>query len=409
MKPMPILMATVVAALLYFLVFERDTLMSFTGRTAAPADAEATATAAEPAAPTDGVRVVAIASRARTVENAVILRGRTEAARQVTVATETSGLVSTDPIAKGTLVEAGDVLCRLDPGTRDSQLAEARARLSEAESRVPEAQAAQAEAEARIREADINVNAARQLNEGGFASQTRLVSAEAQREAALAGVQRAMSAMTSAEAGIEAASAAVAAVQRDIDRLTLTAPFGGLLEGDSAERGTLLQPGSPCATIVQLDPIRLVGFVPEVDVDQIVVGAPARATLASGADVQGEVSFLSRSADDTTRTFRVEVTVPNPDLAIRDGQTAEIVIAADGLQAHLVPQSALTLDDDGALGVRLVGDDGTAQFAPVTLLRDTVDGVWLADLPETANIITVGQDFVSDGVVVLPTYAQAQP
>ena len=407
MKLVPVLIAIIVSIALYFVVFERDTLLTFAGR--AP-EAAAPAPQAEPVQDTpSGVRVVAMKSTAQTVDSAVILRGRTEAARQVTIATETAGRVTSDPLRKGTFVTAGDTLCRLDPGTRDSQLAEAQARLSEAQSRVPEAQASLAEAEARIREADINVNAARQLNEGGFASQTRLVSAEAQREAASAGIQRANSAITSAEAGIEAATAAVAVVTRDIDRLTITAPFAGLLDTDTAELGTLLQTGNACATIVQIDPIKLVGFVPELDVDRVTMDADVRAQLASGGAAQGKVTFVSRVADETTRTFRVEVTVPNPDLAIRDGQTAEIIIASNGALAHLVPQSALTLNDDGDLGVRTVAADGTAQFAPVTLLRDTVDGVWLTDLPDTVNIITVGQDFVSDDVAVLPTYAQVQP
>lgn len=331
------------------------------------------------------------------------------AARNVTVATETLGRVIFEPLRKGTFVAAGDTLCRLDPGTRDSQLAEAQARLSEAQSRVPEAQASLAEAEARIREADINVNVARQLNEGGFASQTRLVSAEAQSEAASAGIHRAKSAITSAKAGIEAATTAVAVVTRDIDRLTITAPFAGMLKTDTAELGTLLQPGSPCVTIVQIDPIKLVGFVPELDVDRVTLGAQVQAQLASGGTAHGQVSFVSRIADETTRTFRVEATVPNPDLASRDGQTAKIAVASDGATAHLVPQSALTVNDDGDLGVRLVSDDGTAQFAPVTMLRDTADGVWLTSLPDAVNIITVGQDFVSDGVDVLPTYAKVQP
>lgn len=403
MKLVPILIAILVSVALYFVVFERERLMEFAGHDAMadqPVGTAATAVA-------DGVRVVAMQSTARTVESAVILRGRTEAARQVTVATETSGQVISEPLRKGNFVNAGDELCKLDPGTRESALAEARARLAEAESRVPEAEAALAEAEARVREADINVNAARQLNEGGFTSQTRLVSAEAVSQAAAAGVQSANSAITAALAGIEAASASVAAAEREIDRLTITAPFAGLLETDTAELGTLLQPGGACATIVQLHPIKLVGFVPELDVGKIAVGAPVQGRLASGGDVQGRVSFLSRTADPTTRTFRVEVTVPNADLAIRDGQTAEIIVASEGQQAHLVPQSALTLNDAGTLGVRLVDNDDTAVFAPVTLLRDTVDGVWLTGLPDTAQIITVGQDFVIDGVPVIATLTES--
>jgi multidrug efflux system membrane fusion protein len=109
-----------------------------------------------------------------------------------------------------------------------------------------------------------------------------------------------------------------------------------------------------------------------------------------------------------TRTFRVDVEVPNPDLSIRDGQTAEIAIAAQGTRAHLLPQSALTLNDDGALGVRLVGADQTATFAQVNLLRDTAQGVWVSGLDDKVDVIVVGQEYVTDGVPVIPTYNEAQ-
>ena len=195
---------------------------------------------------------------------------------------------------------------------------------------------------------------------------------------------------------------------REIDKLTITAPFSGLLETDTAELGALMQPGAPCAAIIQLDQVKLVGFVPETDVSKITVGAMAGARLTSGTQVQGRVTFLSRSADELTRTFRVEVTVENGDLAISDGQTAEILVASDGRTAHLVAQSSLTLDDDGVLGVRTVGEGNIVQFMPVTLLRDTAEGVWVTDLPETVDIITVGQEFVIDGVRVAPTFTDAK-
>jgi multidrug efflux system membrane fusion protein len=419
MKIVPILTALLVSATLYFAVFERDRLMEF-ARTSSPlataTDAEAPIEADEVAdvSETDmdesdvGVRVVALRSTAQSIDSAVVLRGRTEAARQVTVASETSGLVISEPLRKGAYIAAGEDLCRLDPGIREASLAEARARLAEARGRVPEAQAATAEATARVREAEINANVARSLSADGFASETRVISAEAVVEAAAAGVQRASSAVSSAEAGIEAAMAGVAAAEREIERLTIKAPFAGLLETDTAELGTLMQPGAGCATIIQLDPIKLVGFVPETDVDKIIVGAQALATLATGDQTGGRVSFLSRSADETTRTFRVEIEVPNRDLAIRDGQTVEIIVASDGNQAHLLPQSSLTLDDEGTLGVRTIDDAQNALFLPVTLLRDTIEGVWVAGLPDAVDVIVVGQEFVIDGVHVTPTFREAE-
>ena len=412
MKLMPLLTALLVTGFLYLLVVERDTFRAFAqvaggdaaaDEAAAEAPAEGEVALAEPV----GISVVATHSTAQEIENAVVLRGRTEAARQVVVASETSGLVVSEPLRKGAIVAEGDLLCELDPGTRAADLQEAEARLAEAQGRVPEAEAGVAEAESRVREAEINVNAARQLSEGGFASETRLVSAEASYEAAVAGLSRARAGVISAQAGIDAAEASVASAAADIDRLRIRAPFDGLLETDTAELGALMQPGAACATIIQLDPIKLVGFVPEAELDLIETGARAGARLTSGQEVAGTVSFLSRSGDETTRTFRLEITVPNPDLAIRDGQTADILVEAEGQSAHLVPQSALTLDDDGTLGLRTVAEDGTARFAPVTLLRDTPRGVFVGGLPETVDIILVGQEYVIDGVPVRPTWQEA--
>jgi len=407
MKIVPIVTAIVVSVFLYLLVFERDRLLDFAANdapTSAPADVQPT----EPASTVDAaIRVIALASVAQEIDSAVLMRGRTQAARQVTVAAETGGAIISEPIRKGANVNAGDLLCRLDAGTRDASLAEAQARLTEAQGRVPEAQAAVAESRARVREAEINVNAARQLSADGFASETRLVSAEATAEAAAAGVQRAASSVASARAGIQAATAAVAVASREIERLQIKAPFAGLLETDTAELGTLMQPGSACATIVQLNPMKLVGFVPEAAVEKVILGAPANARLSSGAQVSGRVTFLSRSADDSTRTFRVEIEVPNADMAIRDGQTVEINVSAAGRRAHLLPQSALTLDSSGALGIRTIDANNRALFMPVTLLRDTAQGVWLADLPPRINVIVTGQEFVIDGVQVTPTYREA--
>lgn len=372
MRPISVLTAILVTLFLYYIVVERDTLLALAAATPSEhSDVSAPQGAAQATDSEDDtanlLRVVALHSKARTIASAVILRGQTEADRQVDVRAETSARVISEPLSRGSTVKAGDVLCRLDLGTRQATLDEAKARLNEA---------------------SININAATKLAKGGFASEARVASAQA---------------------GIQSAEAAVALATREIERLTITAPFDGLLESDTAELGSLMQPGALCATVIRLDPIRVVGFVPETEIGRIDLGAPAGARLTTGQEVSGTVSFLSRSADPETRTFRVEIHVPNPDLNIRDGQTAEIVIGAEGTKAHLVPQSALTLNDDGTLGVRTVDNAGIVDFAAVEIMRDTKDGVWLSGLPEAADIITVGQDFVVRGVRVAPVFDQEEP
>lgn len=429
MRIFPIITAALVCVALYFLILDRDALLGFAARFGG-AETEDGSSAQEapqtpeiaiaPEAPDDNaVPVVVRRSSAQVTGNAVVLRGRTEAMRQVVVSAETSGRIVSVPLRAGAEVATGQLLCEIDPGTRLSALAEAEARLLEAQARLPEAQAGlpvararQAEAEAALTAARIDGNAASRLNESGYGSETRAASAaagvsaaEAAVQSAAASVEAAQAAIQSAQSGILAAEAAVTRAEEELTRLQIHAPFGGLLESDSAELGSLMQPGTPCATIIQLDPIKLVGFVPEAQVDRVIVGATAGARLASGREVTGQVSFLSRSADPQTRTFRVEITVDNADQSIRDGQTADIAIQTEGTSAHLLPASAMTLSDDGTLGLRVV-IDGIVRFAPVRMIRDTANGVWLAGLPEVADVITVGQEFVTDGTPVRVTYEE---
>ncbi len=414
MRIVPLITALLVTGVMYLAVFERDALLAFArgdgvaeaSETDDAATLGSTSSRAARASDEAKIGVVVLHSVAQTIDSAVVLRGQTEAARQVEVRSEVAAVVISEPLRKGSFVERGDILCRLDPGSREARLAEARARLSEAKSRVPESEAKLQEAIARLSEATIIWNAAVKLVKGGYTSETRLKSTEATVAAAQASIKSAESGLEATKSGIEAAIATVAAAQKDMDRLVITAPFKGLLESDAAELGSLMQPGSLCATVIQLDPIKLVGYVPESDVDRVKVGALAGAELASGARVQGRVTYLSRSADMTTRTFEVEITVPNPELAIRDGQTAAILVAADGARAHRLNQSALTLNNDGKIGVRIVGDGNIVAFMPIELVRDDIDGIWVSGLPDTVDVIVVGQDFVTAGVEVRPTFRE---
>lgn len=415
MRIFPIITAAVVCVALFFVILNRQALVDFAAGFSsqqAPEEAQDTVESAEdtpaPAAetrPSGTVHVVALRSEATLEADALFLRGRTEAARQVTVSAETSGRIISEPIRAGASVEEGQLLCEIDLGTRRAALSEAQAGRTEAAARLPEAEARLAEARATLSAAEIDANAADRLSEQGFASTTRAASAAATLSAAEAAIRSAQAGVEAAAAGILAADAAVDRAMEEIDRLSIHAPFEGILESDTAELGTLLQPGSPCATVIQLNPMKLVGFVPESEVSRVQLGTQAGARLATGQQVVGEVTFLSRSADPQTRTFRVEVTIDNSDLMLRDGQSANILVETAGTPSHLLPASALTLNDDGVLGVR-AAVDGITEFMPVRMLRDTARGVLVADLPDMVDVIVVGQEFVTAGTPVEVTYQE---
>jgi multidrug efflux system membrane fusion protein len=306
------------------------------------------------------VAVVVMDSIAQDSPATLTLRGRTEANRNVQVAAETTGRVISEPLRRGAAVSAGQVLCRLEPGVRAAELDEAEASLAEAE---------------------VEATAATQLRQKGFTAETTLKASQARLQAAQARLDR---------------------VRWDIGQLEVRAPFDGVLETDTAELGALLSQGAYCANVIDLSNVKVTAFVSEQEVDALSVGQAAHAKLINGVNADGKITFISRMADENTRTFAVEITLENRDGRLRDGMTAELQVELPAQEAHLLPQQALTLNDDGRLGVR-TEEDGIARFRPVTILRDTNEGVWVAGLASEARIIIIGQDFVRDGRRVLGT------
>ena len=178
------------------------------------------------------------------------------------------------------------------------------------------------------------------------------------------------------------------------------APFDGYLETFSVKEGDYLNTGAVCATIIDSDPMRLIGEVSEKEINLVKVGAKAGAELISGKKIEGTVSFVSTSANKGTRTFRVEIDVNNSDRSIRDGVSAQIEIEGDTILAHKISPSILMLGEAGELGLRTVNKDNQVEFKKIEILEDSMDGIWVAGLPKNTRIITIGQEYVFQGQTV---------
>ena len=72
-------------------------------------------------------KVVVREISAQSLANTIILQARSEADKVVTVAAETGGTISQLPVEKGAFVQKGQIICRIDVGAREANLAQARA------------------------------------------------------------------------------------------------------------------------------------------------------------------------------------------------------------------------------------------------------------------------------------------
>ena len=285
----------------------------------------------------------------------LVINGRTEADREVQLRSEQPGTVVELPIEKGERVEQGALIAQLEDRDRSAAVAEARALVASRE---------------------LEYNAAAQLRERGHAPDTQYAASRAQLEQAQATLRRA-----------ELAQA----------QLSIGAPFGGVLEERPVELGDLLQVGDAVGRLVDLDPLIAVATVNERDVGGLNLGGSGRVTLASGEALEGTIRFVARTADPDTRTFRVEVAIPNPDSSLMAGMTAELRLPLRKVQAHLISPAILVLSDEGPVGVRTVNDQGVVEFHPVDILEQRPEGVWVDGLPDEVRLITVGQEYVQDG------------
>ena len=324
--------------------------------TGAQKDPAAAKPVAEALAATPKLRTVAfIKPNFVDHDRTIRISGVTQADKRVTLAARASGIIGDLRIHQGDQVKLDSIVLRLD-----------------AEDKLAMAKSAQAVLEQRQTEYD----ATSLLVKRGTSPKQQ--------------ADTAMSALMTARSQVEQA-------QAELKRLDLKAPFAGVIDKVEVEQGSYVAAGAPVALLLQLDPIVAKGEVSERDLAHLVVGAAAEIHLISGETVAGTVRHISREASALTRTFPVEVAIPNPKGTIPAGMTAELMLRAETVRAVELPRSVVTLSGDGELGIRILKPGDTVDFVAINVIDDTPRGLMLAGVPADARIIVAGQDLVATG------------
>ena len=327
-----------------------------------PGPALAAAASTEPALNAADSRVRVELKHAEPRVQSVLLRGRTEAKRNVEVTAEISGQIVGRSVERGQQVRRGQLLCEI--ATDDSAMA------------VEEAQAA-------LEQAEIENEGSLELAARGLLSEVAIAASAARREAAEAHLER---------------------QKLNLARTQITAPFDGVVEDLHLDEGDYAMPGDACATLIDLDPMLVAAQVTEEQVEYLRLGSRVKGSTRIGRPLEGELSFIGNQSDPVTRTYTVEITVDNEDYGLRSGLTVSLRVALDEVKAHGIAPSLLTLNKQGEMGVRLIDAGNRVVFSPVKIIEDGPDGMWVTGLPDTAAIITVGQEYVAAGTIVDPVY-----
>jgi membrane fusion protein, multidrug efflux system len=335
-------------------------MLSGLGREPEPAT-QASTSRGEPAA----THVTVQTSRASVITREVVVSARTEPNRSVELRAETAGRVVSLGAERGAAVKAGERIVALDLRDRQAKLDEARAAIAHA---------------------DLQLEAARKLKTQQFVSDTQ---------------------MAELLSRVAAARASLAEIELEVAHTDIAAPFDAVLQERAVEIGHYVSSGDTIAELVDIDPLIVVGEVSEREIHELAVGRPGTARLVDGGTVHGTLRYLAPVAAESTRTFRVELAIPNRDGRLRAGTTAEMRLAADEVEAHVLSPSLLTLDDQGTVGVKAVNARNEVVFHAVQIVASSDAGITVTGLPREAKLITVGQGFVRPGDRVVPAEVPA--
>ena len=341
--------------------------------------------------------VEAVPVRVGPIEYRRVFSGALEASARMTVAPKVSGRVARLPVDLADRVRRGDLVAQLDDD-------EARQALMQAEADLAVAVAGRVEAENAASIAEREFDRTQTLNARGIASESQLDTVRAESLSKNAALEVARAQVTRAESARESA-------RIRLGYTTIHAEW----EGDDTERvvaerlaeeGDTVSANTPLLSMVDLDPIDAVIFATERDYALL---RPGQSVTVS-ADVfpdrvwEGTVARVAPVFNTGSRQARIELTLPNPDQALKPGMFVRVEAVLDRFEGAIsVPTAALT-ERDGRRVIFLVDPDSTTtRMTPVRV--GVAQGDWSQVEGDGIEglVITLGQQFLTDGApIALP-------
>jgi multidrug efflux system membrane fusion protein len=241
-----------------------------------------------------------------------------------------------------------------------------------------------------------NKNTIEELNEAEYDFKTKTVKYQSTQQLYDKGLSS-YSALVNAQKELKSAESNLKSAQIKYDNTLIKAPFDGYIDNIRVKVGDHLRGQTDLiAEFINTETMVAVAYIPVKYVD--ILGDACRGTLKG---IEGEVVFVSKIADSSTRTYRLEVELKNHDAVLKVGDTDELVLKTKRrFKSHNIPDYALTMSSSKDIGVKILDEQNIVRYYEVEIIREEEDSVWVAGLPEKARIITLGHTYLSDGMQV---------
>ena len=307
-------------------------------------------------------------------DETIQVTGAVEALNDANLAAQASGKV--DFIAEhGTRIEQGAVVARLD----------------------------QAQAMASVQQAEAALETAQAQRELASDNYERIAPLHERKAVSALEVEQSRLQLEQTEASVRQTEAALANAQVQLGNTVVYAPFGGTVEHKFLDRGEHAGPGDPLIRLVSVDEVRILAGIPERYSADVRVGTSVRLSFPTARlePRLGETTFVGAAIEPMSRTFPIEVRVPNPDGDLKPAMLAELhVPRKTHMNVLTLPRSAVVFDEIGP-GVYTVAESSegaVVERRPVVLGANAVGFVVIeSGLDPGDEVVIQGQHSLAGG------------
>jgi RND family efflux transporter MFP subunit len=363
----------------------------------------------------DNVPTVAVAKVIRTdLSTDLVLTAEFEPFQDVDVMAKVSGYIQQIKVDIGDRVREGQLLAVLEIPEMQDDLVRAAASIDEANAELATARDDLQRAESAHDIAHLSYS--RILNvskrEPGLVPQEEVDEARSRDLVAEAQMAAAKSHITACEQRTRVSQAEESRLKTLYRYAVITAPFSGVVTKRYANTGTLIQAGTssqtqamPVVRLAENGLLRLALPVPESAVPLVHLGEPVEVKVpALNRTFPGKVALFADEVDQSTRTMKTEVDVPNQNFTLVPGMYAEVDLKTDQEQ-NVLAVPAQAIDGDGTSArIYLVRYSGRIHIVPVRL---GVEGprlveVQSTELQEEDRVVVGSRSGLKDGERVDP-------
>ena len=342
------------------------------------------------------------------IEESITLQGQTIHNRTIDIKSETTGNIINKNYKRGKIVTSDEILVEISMEDRQELLNSYTQELKRNKKEILINEKKRDNSIYKIKEQiklyEIEYQSAKQLIDKGLSSKSKLSLASfnlANAKSNLNDIElNYQSQVANLETQLANIKSKIKNIKIDIDNTKISSSFSGIINNSYVEIGDYVRPGNVLFSVVDLNPIKIQGYLSESDINRVKVGTKAIVSNSNSITKIGEITFISPTAETSTRTFEITIEANNDDLLFKSGITSSIIIEGKMIKAHKIPPSVLTLQDDGTVGVKTIDENNKVVFYPIKKEIDTIDGMWVSGLPDKVRLIITGQEYITVGQIV---------